>query len=164
MTKIKQVDPPYQQIAAHFRNAIKAGELAVGERLPSIREIATEWGVSHMTASKALDTLVQEGLVARRRGTGAVVADHPDVVTVRREDLISVIKDALEAGKLIPQDPYLADYRPELARLIDAAGGPEPYQDLEHLRDRDAVAYHLAASAEQHREGRRTRNPHSKGS
>ncbi|MGC4940867.1 GntR family transcriptional regulator [Kribbella sp. DT2] len=64
---------PYQQIAAGIRARISTGELGQGERVPSTRELMREYGVAMATATKALTTLQQEGLVHSRPGVGTVV-------------------------------------------------------------------------------------------
>jgi DNA-binding transcriptional regulator YhcF (GntR family)/AcrR family transcriptional regulator len=66
--------PPYLRIAAAIRRRIAEGELRPGDRIPSTRRIATEWGVALATATKALTTLRLEGLVETRPRTGTVVA------------------------------------------------------------------------------------------
>ena len=54
---------PSERIAADLRARIARGELAVGERVPSTREITREWGVAIATATRALSVLREEGLV-----------------------------------------------------------------------------------------------------
>jgi GntR family transcriptional regulator len=49
--------PPYVQVADGLRHAIQSGELAAGTKLPSGRELASEWGVALMTLQKAIDQL-----------------------------------------------------------------------------------------------------------
>ncbi|MFI6690626.1 TetR/AcrR family transcriptional regulator C-terminal domain-containing protein [Streptomyces sp. NPDC050433] len=71
------VDPPYLRIAAELRRRISSGDLAPGDRVPSTRRITQEWGVAMATATKALATLNQEGLVRAVPGVGTVVAE-PD--------------------------------------------------------------------------------------
>jgi DNA-binding transcriptional regulator YhcF (GntR family) len=66
--------PPYLRIAAEIRRRITDGELAPGDRVPSTRQIAREWGVALATATKALTTLGIEGFVEARPRTGTVVA------------------------------------------------------------------------------------------
>ncbi|MGW6710528.1 TetR/AcrR family transcriptional regulator C-terminal domain-containing protein [Streptomyces sp. NPDC054956] len=66
--------PPYLRIVAGIRHRIASGELAPGDRVPSIRQIAGEWGVALATATKALTTLRLEGLVETRPRAGTVVA------------------------------------------------------------------------------------------
>ncbi|MFD5621224.1 TetR/AcrR family transcriptional regulator C-terminal domain-containing protein [Streptomyces yangpuensis] len=66
--------PPYLRIVAGIRRRIADGELAPGDRVPSTRRIAAEWGVALATATKALTTLRMEGLVEARPRIGTVVA------------------------------------------------------------------------------------------
>lgn len=65
--------PRYQQIAGFLRDRIKSGELAPGDRLPSQLSIAQEYGVARMTAGKALQLLVDEGLAVIVPGMGTFV-------------------------------------------------------------------------------------------
>ncbi|WP_037892225.1 GntR family transcriptional regulator, partial [Streptomyces sp. Tu 6176] len=76
MTKLTAAagEPPYLRIAAEIRRRIADGELAPGERVPSTRRIAEQWGVALATATKALTTLRLEGLVEARPRAGTVVA------------------------------------------------------------------------------------------
>lgn len=66
-------DPPYVVIAKQIRRQIDSGELAAGDRVPSTRRIAADWGVAMATATKVLAWLRQEELVEPRAGVGTVV-------------------------------------------------------------------------------------------
>jgi DNA-binding transcriptional regulator YhcF (GntR family) len=85
MTKITDPagDPPYLRIVAAIRRRIAEGELAPGNRVPSTRQIAGEWGVALATATKALTTLRLEGLVEARPRSGTVVAGTAPAAPVR---------------------------------------------------------------------------------
>ena len=72
-------EPPYLQIVADLRKRIASGELQVGARVPSTREITREWGVAMATATKVLAALRQEGLVRSVPGVGTVVEARPEV-------------------------------------------------------------------------------------
>ncbi|GAA4905095.1 TetR/AcrR family transcriptional regulator C-terminal domain-containing protein [Streptomyces coeruleoprunus] len=67
-------EPPYLRIAADLRRRIASGELAPGDRVPSTRRLAEQWGVALATATKALTTLRLEGYVEARPRAGTVVA------------------------------------------------------------------------------------------
>jgi DNA-binding transcriptional regulator YhcF (GntR family) len=54
---------PWRQIAQVYRDRIAAGDLARGDRLPSIRSISQEYGVAATTAQKVIQALRNEGLV-----------------------------------------------------------------------------------------------------
>jgi DNA-binding transcriptional regulator YhcF (GntR family) len=77
-------DPPYLRIVAAIRRRIADGELAPGDRVPSTRQIAEEWGVALATAAKALTTLRLEGLVRTRPRAGTVVAGRGPAAPPRR--------------------------------------------------------------------------------
>ena len=87
MTKLTDADvrPPYLRIVAEIGRRISDGELAPGDRVPSTRQIAREWGVALATATKALTTLRLEGLVESRPRVGAVVAGTAPVTPPRRQ-------------------------------------------------------------------------------
>lgn len=64
----------YQQIARTIATAIAEGRYAAGERLPSERELADEFGVSRPTIRDAMIALEFQGLVEGRPGSGVYVA------------------------------------------------------------------------------------------
>ncbi|WP_143737206.1 GntR family transcriptional regulator, partial [Microbispora sp. GKU 823] len=66
--------PPYARIAAELRRRIIEGELAPGDRVPSTRQVAAQWGVALATATRALAELRREGLVRAEPRVGTVVA------------------------------------------------------------------------------------------
>lgn len=65
--------PPYQRIAAALHQRIVAGDLAPGDRLPSTRALAEEWGVAPGTAAKALAELQRLGVARAQPRVGTVV-------------------------------------------------------------------------------------------
>jgi DNA-binding transcriptional regulator YhcF (GntR family) len=67
-------EPPYRRIVDEIRRQIATGALKPGDRLPSTRQIARRSGVALATATKALNALRQEGLVAAIPRVGTVVA------------------------------------------------------------------------------------------
>jgi GntR family transcriptional regulator len=68
--------PKYLQIYASLEDRISSGRWPAGSALPSQRELADEFGVSLMTLRQALQLLVDDGLVATRRGRGSYVAER----------------------------------------------------------------------------------------
>lgn len=65
--------PAYIEIADSIRHKIANGDLKGGDKLPSERELCEQWGVSTITARKALESLRAEGLVYGIRGKGTFV-------------------------------------------------------------------------------------------
>jgi len=66
--------PLYRQVAEQIAAEIASGIRPVDAKIPSEREMAEELGLSRMTVRAAIDTLVRQGLVARRNRAGAYVA------------------------------------------------------------------------------------------
>lgn len=65
--------PIYQQIRDQVVVAIASGQLALGDKLPTIRTLAEEAGINMMTASKAYQLLKTEGYITTSRRDGAIV-------------------------------------------------------------------------------------------
>ncbi|MEU0661979.1 GntR family transcriptional regulator [Streptomyces lavendulocolor] len=63
----------YLQMADELRARIKAGEWAVGDKLPSRARLAAEYGVGHNVAQRAMERLIIEGLLEGRAGSGTYV-------------------------------------------------------------------------------------------
>ena len=76
---IQAVEPRrlYRQIADQLRQLIDAGEFAVGDRLPTERELADQLGISRPTVREALIALEVEGRIRIRVGSGIYVTDPP---------------------------------------------------------------------------------------
>ncbi len=70
--------PLYEQIYEHVLNEVKEGRLRPGDRVPSEKELADQFGVSRITSKSALEKLAQSGVVLRIKGKGTYVAEGPD--------------------------------------------------------------------------------------
>ena len=53
--------PVYEQIVSGLRALLVAGEFAPGERLPTVRQLATVLGVHHNTVAESYRVLAEEG-------------------------------------------------------------------------------------------------------
>ena len=67
--------PIYRQLKDKVVAAIMDGSLAEGEALPSVRSVAVDMQINPITASKAYQELVMDGLVEKKRGLGMFVVD-----------------------------------------------------------------------------------------
>src|ERR1700682_2118196 len=65
--------PLYQQLQRAIREAIEQQVLRPDDALPAERQIASDLAVSRITVRKAIDGLVEEGLLIRRQGSGNFV-------------------------------------------------------------------------------------------
>lgn len=66
--------PIYLQIAQVIREFVKVGGQESGARLPTETELCQVMGISKMTLRHALEPLVHEGIIERRRGVGTFVS------------------------------------------------------------------------------------------
>jgi DNA-binding GntR family transcriptional regulator len=68
-------EPLYRRIAADLRADIANARFAAGDILPTEHALAARYAVSRHTARMALQMLLQDGLVARKRGIGTIVVN-----------------------------------------------------------------------------------------
>ena len=94
-------DPMHKQVTDQMRDAIAAGSLSPGMRLPSIREMARDLAVSPITIKRAYGDLEREGYLITRAGLGSFVA--------------GIDRDRLRAEKV-------GEIREEIARIAKSAG------------------------------------------
>lgn len=65
--------PRYLQLAGELRGEIMSGKFSARDAFPTESELCQRYGVSRFTVREALRRLQNEGLIARRRGSGTVV-------------------------------------------------------------------------------------------
>jgi GntR family transcriptional regulator len=92
--------PIYRQIMDGVRYSVASGTIAPGDRLPSVRELATTLGVNPTTIQKAYGELEHLAVIETRRGQGTFVADRPPEVAdgERERRFLSELSDALVRG------------------------------------------------------------------
>lgn len=88
----------YRALADALGDAIRAGRLAVDDRLPAERGLATAIGVSRNTVVAAYEELRVRGLVSTRPGSGTVVEPGASPVASRREAWLTT---ALRPGAML---------------------------------------------------------------
>lgn len=131
--------PLYHQLAETLRGKIAAGEYAIGDQLPSERELMSIFDISRNTVRDAIDVLVQDGLVERDHGRGTFVAQPQLKLGLTR--LTSFSEDMRERN-LQPSSQLLkseVSYPPEMVahRLQLLEGDKVLY--IERLRLADEI-------------------------
>jgi DNA-binding GntR family transcriptional regulator len=76
----------YRQLAGVLRDRIRSGVLAVGQRMPSEKDLHDEFGLARETVRRALAILRNEGLIEVRHGHGTFVIEPPGRVKLRPGD------------------------------------------------------------------------------
>src|ERR1700712_470715 len=128
--------PLYFQVAQHLESAIQSGELPTGTLLQNEVDLAESLGLSRPTMRRAMQHLVDKGLVVRRRGIGTRVVQPK----LRRPlELTSLYDDLNRAGRK-PTTEVLSfqaiEATDEVAERLQAPEGP-PALELVRLRRAD---------------------------
>jgi GntR family histidine utilization transcriptional repressor len=83
----------YEQVKEHIVRGIQSGQWRTGDRLPSEHELVAQFGVSRMTANRALRELAEQGRIVRVAGVGSFVAeDKPQSTLLQIANLASEIR------------------------------------------------------------------------
>lgn len=100
-------EPIYRQLVEQVRRLAASGQLQPGDAMPSVREIAGSLALNPMTVSKAYGLLELDGVLARRRGLGMVVAERaaPAHPAQRAELLRPALERAAREARQLELDP-----------------------------------------------------------
>lgn len=130
--------PLYYQLATALEQAITSGQLPPGSRLENEIALSVRLGLSRPTVRRAIQDLVDKGLLVRRRGIGTQVV-HGAVT--RRIELTSLFDDLDRTGRtpvtrVLTCEPVQAD-----ARVAEALGlaAADHVLHIRRLRSADAV-------------------------
>jgi GntR family transcriptional regulator len=104
--------PRYIEVAKLLRQRIVRGQWKIGDRLPSLEELAKEFDVARVTAKQAVDQLTQEGLVSPQQGRGTFVTSLPDERRLRTVTTMGELADLYR------------DSQPQLLNLEEASTAP----------------------------------------
>lgn len=107
-------DPLYRQIRNEIVRGIAQGELAPGDALPSVRNLASDLGINLHTVNKAYALLRDEGFVLMRGRQGAYVAQPREPVGVGD----------------VENNPFAREVRRLALAFKAAGGGREAFEQL----------------------------------
>ena len=107
--------PIYLQIMTEIKRLIITGTYKPSQKIPSVRELAIDYGVNPNTVQRALSELEREGLVASERTSGRFICDDIERIQKLRvtdqflreiheygfdeEELMETIRERLQNGK-----------------------------------------------------------------
>lgn len=111
--EVERHGPLYMQIVDHYRSLIRSGELRPGDRLPSARQLTTEWRVAIATAARVWPTLAAEGLVVSTPGGAGGTVVAPSAGRAPRDRMLAVRR----VGRIYPDGEHA---RIVAAELVDA--------------------------------------------
>ena len=116
---IDQADktPVYAQLERGIRSAIASGRLAVGDQLPTVRQLAVDLRVNANTVAKVYAFLERAGVLETRRGVGTFIAARtttPQEEALRRTELNRLVDRFL--AELSHHGFHVDDVIPEIER------------------------------------------------
>jgi GntR family transcriptional regulator len=94
-------DPMYKQVTDQVKNAIAGGMLKPEDKLPSIREMTRELGISEITIKRAYADLEHEGYIFTRSGLGSFVANisQEKLRSEKLEEIRQELKKIIKSGE-----------------------------------------------------------------
>ncbi|MCI7132107.1 MAG: GntR family transcriptional regulator [Lachnospiraceae bacterium] len=112
--------PIYEQIREGLRRLVITGAIAKDEKLPSVRELASELAINPNTIQRAYRELETEGYIYTVPGKGSFAAEQSDVTGRRNEALLK------EFDEIVRELLYLSEDKEALKKRIEElAGGGE---------------------------------------
>ena len=107
--------PIYEQIKDGLRKLIVTGALGTGEKLPSVRSLATQLSINPNTIQRAYNELEGEGYIYSVPGQGSFAAGNTGADEARRKELTEKLRE------LAAELKYLGVTGEELAALVSEA-------------------------------------------
>lgn len=83
----RDAKPIYEQIKDGLKHLLLSGAIAAGEKLPSVRELASSLAINPNTIQRAYKELENEGYIYSVSGKGTFAAEKQDVVQIRKDEL-----------------------------------------------------------------------------
>lgn len=109
----RDAKPIYEQIKEGLRRLVITGVIATDEKLPSVRELASELSINPNTIQRAYRELEQEGYIYTISGKGSFAAMQQDVNRRRNEELLQ------KFDEIVKELLYLKDTADQLKERID---------------------------------------------
>ena len=92
--------PPFEQLRAQVLDAVTAGELAPGTRLPTVRRLAEQLGIAAGTVARAYRELEASGVIETRGRNGTFVSPHGDAAHREAQRAATVFADQIRALRI----------------------------------------------------------------
>lgn len=118
--------PIYKQIAAIINEEIKQGLIKPGEKLMPELELAKTFSVSRMTVRMAIDEMIKQRTLTRKRGYGTCILEKPTQRVLRPNVVNGFYEDFSSQGKkllsfVLEREVMIAP--PEVAEVMHLPSG-----------------------------------------
>ena len=117
--------PIYEQIKDGLKRLVITGAIATDEKLPSVRELASQLAINPNTIAKAFRELEQEGYIYTIKGRGSFAADRKDISAGRNDELLK------KFDEIVKELLFLSEDKEQLKERIEvlAKGGGKDDSD-----------------------------------
>jgi GntR family transcriptional regulator len=95
--------PIYLQLREQVVGRLMDGTFAEGEAVPSVRQVASEYQINHLTVAKAYQELVDDGLLEKRRGLGMFVVEGARQTLLKNEQKKFIDRELPEFATRVKQ-------------------------------------------------------------
>ena len=109
----RDAKPIYEQIKDGLRKLVVSGALSAGEKLPSVRELASQLAINPNTIQRAYRELENEGYIYTLVGKGTFVAENGNIDNTREKELLQ------DFDELVTELLYLEVPKEKLKERID---------------------------------------------
>ena len=106
--------PIYEQIKDGLKRLIITGAIAPDEKMPSVRELASQLAINPNTIAKAIRELEQEGYIYTITGRGSFAADRKDISAGRNDQLLK------KFDEIVKELLFLNENKDDLKQRIEA--------------------------------------------
>lgn len=115
----RDAKPIYEQIKDGLRKLVVSGALSAGDKLPSVRELASQLAINPNTIQRAYRELENEGYIYTLVGKGTFVAENGNIDNTREKELLQ------DFDELVTELLYLEVPKEKLKERIDIVEGSE---------------------------------------
>ena len=106
--------PIYEQIKDGLKRLIITGAIAPDEKMPSVRELASQLAINPNIIAKAIRELEQEGYIYTITGRGSFAADRKDISAGRNDQLLK------KFDEIVKELLFLNENKDDLKQRIEA--------------------------------------------
>jgi DNA-binding LacI/PurR family transcriptional regulator len=136
--------PKYTRVRDALAKAIRSREYTPGQKLPGERALAIQYGISYMTARRAVSELVEEGLLDRRPWEGLFVtigasSEGSGVTAAGGNGLPATAVTTLNIITVGHEPPHVNTLKRLASRYADEQGWATRYVRIDHPNDEHAI-------------------------
>ena len=137
--------PLYLQLARRLAREVREGRYQADQALPSERSLSEQLDVSRVTARKAIDQLVEQGLVVRRRGSGNYIAPRIEQPLSNLSSFSEQLQQRgyMASSRWLRRDTVVADADQQLALGLSPGASVARLERL-RLADDIVMAYEMS--------------------